>query len=224
MPRTPRTLRADRLVPGDRIEAHGEIHTIRRLSERVDSAFVTVWATDGAPVCLLPEETVPLIESAPPCPEMLPDLPSDPFRMFTGYDWIARLAGGWHDVALWGVRGWDLGGWPLQVVAHCHVPERDVYGQALYVEGDVYADAFATREDLHRATTHTALHCWESLHNGPEELRKRGAAEEMIESGRIPAAYCVPYSRLDAVPAPEYPPQTGGPRVMVEDTAEGDAR
>jgi hypothetical protein len=160
----------------------------------VEDPFVTLW-TDRLAVSLLPSENVALLQAAPPSPDALPALPDDPDNGLSGWDWIGQLPRlGWVPVPVWGDQGWPLGNWPYHIFAHCHVPHRDLYGLATWVESDVYVEAFATREERDLATTHTALHSWESNENGPASLRSPGAAEQMMASGQVPPAYRVPYS------------------------------
>ena len=84
--------------------------------------------------------------------ELLPDLP-DPADCDNGYDWIERLRRtGWKEVV-----GLDdnrlLGDWPYQVVAHHDDPDRDLYGLAVYTEGDVSVEGFRDRAKRDDATT-----------------------------------------------------------------------
>ncbi|WP_416975625.1 hypothetical protein [Streptomyces sp. 4F14] len=83
--------------------------------------------------------------------DLLPALP-DPLDCENGYWWIEKLRGtGWKEVA-----GLDdgslLGDWPYQVVAHYADPERELYGLAVYTEGDVSVEGFRTREARDEAT------------------------------------------------------------------------
>lgn len=77
-------------------------------------------------------------------------------RVDDGYDFIgAGASNGWHAVAGWGRDGWDLGSWPYVVVLFRGDLER-----AIYVEGDITVETFATREDRETATDETALFYW----------------------------------------------------------------
>ena len=76
--------------------------------------------------------------------DLLPDLPHVE-NCDNGYDWIEQLRGtGWHEVA-GGSDGRLLGDWPYQVVAHHDDPERELYGLAVYTEGDVSVEGFRTQ-------------------------------------------------------------------------------
>ena len=85
-----------------------------------------------------------------------------------GLEWATALSA--HTplsaVASWGRDGWDLGSWPLVVIATGEVDGRHVL--AVYVEGDVYVSTFATAAELVAAVDLEAFHWWESLGNGPD--------------------------------------------------------
>ena len=93
-------------------------------------------------------------------------------------------------VASWGRDGWDLGRWPLVVIATGEVDGRHVL--AVYVEGDVYVSHFATAVDLTDAVDLEAFHWWEQLGNGPDVSGYSTLAE-------VPAELRGPFStaRLD---------------------------
>lgn len=99
-------------------------------------------------------------------PDRLPALPDSPLD--TGYDWIGALSGGWHEVPAWGRGGWDLGSWPLVVVAHYDSP--DGYGMAVYIEGDVEVTAYPTRAERDQATDRHAACWWRYFEDGPDDL------------------------------------------------------
>lgn len=79
--------------------------------------------------------------------------PPDPEACDTGYDWIEQLRGtGWREVS--GLPDNRLlGDWPYQVAAHHDDPERDLYGLAVYTEGDVSVEGFRDRAKRDDATT-----------------------------------------------------------------------
>ncbi|WP_460467426.1 hypothetical protein [Calidifontibacter terrae] len=83
----------------------------------------------------------------------LPELPSpDVARCGDGYDWMDALDG-WQVVPLWGRDGYDLGRWPLLILAVATVGLADspVYGVATYIEGDVTVQAFNRPADTNDA-------------------------------------------------------------------------
>ena len=69
-------------------------------------------------------------------------------------------------VPSWGRDGWDLGRWPLVVVALGEVDGSHVL--AVYVEGDVYVSTFEAEPDLVAAVDREAWSWWESEGNGPD--------------------------------------------------------
>lgn len=78
--------------------------------------------------------------------ELLPDLPDpDLYESGNGYDWMEQLRGtGWHPVP-GSADGRLYDNWPYQVIAHHNDPERELYGLAIYTEGDVSVRGFRTR-------------------------------------------------------------------------------
>lgn len=83
--------------------------------------------------------------------ELLPGLP-DPADCDNGYFWMEKLAPyGWTFLA-GDTEGRQLGDWPYQVVAHHSDPERELYGLAVYTEGDVSVEGFRSREKRDEAT------------------------------------------------------------------------
>ncbi|WP_030375541.1 hypothetical protein [Streptomyces rimosus] len=133
--------------------------------------------------------------NAPACStlsDLLPGLPEDePER--GGYRWIDRLfATGWYTVGLWGANGWELGNRPHQIMAHCDLPQRGVYGLATYVAGDTTAEAFASREERDAATDEIAVRWWIANGDGPEGLTPGMSP--------VPALYRGPYNRWRTVP------------------------
>lgn len=67
-----------------------------------------------------------------------------------GYDYIDELSNGWYAVGLWGSDGWNLGRWPLMVVAHWD--GNGAYAFATRTEGDITIKQFHTREGRDHAT------------------------------------------------------------------------
>jgi hypothetical protein len=97
----------------------------------------------------------------------LPALP-DPF-WYSGYDWIGALRHcGWSAVPSWGRDGWDLGRWPLVIVAYYDRP--GCYGLCLYVEGDLDLSAYPTPEARDQATDRLAAFYWRYYQHGPTDL------------------------------------------------------
>ena len=87
-----------------------------------------------------------------------------------GYDWIGALSGGWYVVPSWGSRGWDLGRWPLVIVAHYDSDGDGLYGLAVYIEGDIDETAYRTREERDQATDLQAAASWREFEHGPRNL------------------------------------------------------
>lgn len=122
----------------------------------------------------------------------LPDLgdiprPSPSFSADSGYDWIEQLPRGWHVEPSWGRDGWDLGAWPLVVVALLVDEEHDRYAVATYTEGDVTVDRYQSRGALNAAVNEIAEFHWrlgQSL--GPDDLP---------EGSGLLAKHCGPYSQ-----------------------------
>jgi hypothetical protein len=81
-----------------------------------------------------------------------------------GLEWAAAVSA--HTplsaVGTWGRDGWDLGRWPLVVVATGEA--HDAHVLAVYV----YVSTFATADELTAAVDLEAFHWWESLGNGPD--------------------------------------------------------
>jgi hypothetical protein len=97
------------------------------------------------------------------------DLPELPRSIWDhGYDWIKALSGSWYVVPSWGSRGWDLGRWPLVIVAH--YDSDDLYGLAVYIEGDIYETAHRTRAERDQATDLQAAAFWREFEHGPRDL------------------------------------------------------
>jgi hypothetical protein len=83
--------------------------------------------------------------------DLLPDLP-DTEGCDSGYDWIEQLRGtGWREIA-GNADGCLFGDWPYQVVAHHNDPDRELYGLAVYTEGDVRIAGFRDKDARSKAT------------------------------------------------------------------------
>jgi hypothetical protein len=83
--------------------------------------------------------------------DILPDLP-EPDLSGDGCDWIEALRGtGWREIA-GHPDGRLLGDWPYQVVALHSDPQRELYGLAVYTEGDVHVQGFRDRAARDKAT------------------------------------------------------------------------
>jgi hypothetical protein len=106
-----------------------------------------------------------------------------------GYEFMeAGAAAGWRAVSAWGSDGWDLGDWPYVVVLFRGELER-----AVYVEGDITIEAFATSADRESSTDEVAEFYWRAQESGPSDLPAAGEP--------LPAAYRGPYSRSRGVVA-----------------------
>jgi hypothetical protein len=107
----------------------------------------------------------------------LPDLgniprPPQGHRFGNGYEWMNEgLPEGWHPEPIWGRDGWDLGGWPLVVVALYIDDEHGHFAVAEYVEGDVNVQRYKSRGALYVAVNNIAEFHWrmEQSH-GPRDL------------------------------------------------------
>jgi hypothetical protein len=78
-----------------------------------------------------------------------------------GYDWMEKLDGtGWRALPNWGRDGWDLGDWPLVVIAHAHDTDNGDYLLAERVEGDVTVWAYHTKDERDTGTDRSARYWW----------------------------------------------------------------
>ncbi len=107
----------------------------------------------------------------------------------TGADGYSTMAvaekRGWRTVGAWGSHGWNLGSWPLVVIYH-----RDGAGGfdlATYVEGDITAYSFPTRELRDAATDEIAFFYWK--HEGQSWVEGIDSAAEMPEPLRGPYSW-----------------------------------
>lgn len=85
-----------------------------------------------------------------------------------GHDWMEELRDGWQPVASWGRDGWDLLEWPYAAVAH--FDGEELYGLAIYEEGDVSVQSFPHREGRDAATDRIAVQYWRVNGRGPRDL------------------------------------------------------
>jgi hypothetical protein len=87
-----------------------------------------------------------------------------------GWDFIARLPdAGWQAVPVWGADGWDLGDWPLAVIAVRALPQTGGVEVCEYVDGEWM---ITTWPDVDTATAHVdglAAHWWERTGRGPTD-------------------------------------------------------
>jgi hypothetical protein len=134
-----------------------------------------------------PERLADLEERLAPLPD-LGDIPhpGEGLSSGSGYGWIERLSSGWHAEPSWGRDGWDLGAWPLVVVALFVDEDRGRYAAATYTESDVTVNRYRSRSALHAAVNDIAEFHWrlgQSL--GPGDLP---------EGHGLLAKHCGPYS------------------------------
>ena len=81
------------------------------------------------------------------------------------------LPDGWHPEPIWGRYGWDLGAWPLIVVALYIDDERGRHAVATYIEGDVYVERYKSRGALYVAVNQIAEWHWrQGQSRGPRDL------------------------------------------------------
>jgi hypothetical protein len=98
-------------------------------------------------------------------PELLPDHSGD------GHAWIERLPAGWEAVPSWGRDGWDLGAWPLCVVAAYDNPDANAFAVGVYTEGDMRVTHHSTQLDLYIAIDEVAEWYWRHEYAiGPKDL------------------------------------------------------
>lgn len=89
-----------------------------------------------------------------------------------GYEWMSEgLPEGWHPEPIWGRDGWDLGAWPLVVVALYIDEEEGRFAAATYTEGDVTARRYKSRGALYVAVNGIAEFHWRlGQARGPRDL------------------------------------------------------
>lgn len=102
-----------------------------------------------------------------------------------GYDVMEAAAHErWVAIPAWGRDGWDLGDWPYVVIYARRTP--DAHQLVYYVEGDVTAYAYATREERNRAIDELAFFHWK--HQGEPWVEGIDSPEQM------PEHLCGPFS------------------------------
>ncbi|GAA3712087.1 hypothetical protein ACRWOO_18410 [Streptomyces sp. NEAU-PBA10] len=125
--------------------------------------------------------------------EVLPFLPEDFHDGGDADTWLAHLAPwGWTGVRDWGSEGWDLGNWPYQAVALYDSPFELYYALAVYTEGDVSVEAWATREERDTSVDLLALSYWSHSDRGPAD-----APDPSTPPSDIPARFRGPYTPED---------------------------
>ncbi|TDU24450.1 hypothetical protein [Arthrobacter sp. JUb115] len=104
-----------------------------------------------------------------------------------GNDWMESLAGtGWHEVP-----GWDLGFWPYIIFAAAKTEDAagKLFGYTTYVEGDVTARWYRSREARNLAISKEAFWYWaRGQPDGPEALEGMNSQEFQPIDG-----LCEPY-------------------------------
>jgi hypothetical protein len=121
---------------------------------------------------------------------LLPFLPEDFHDGGDADDWLAHLAPwGWTGVREWGSGGWSLGNWPYQAVAFYDCPFGLYYALAVYTEGDVSVEAWATREERNASADVLALFYWSDSQRGPAD-----APDPATPPSEIPARFRGPHA------------------------------
>jgi len=120
----------------------------------------------------------------------LPDLgeipqPPSGHLMQSGYAWIKRLPVGWCAEPVWGREGWDLGAWPLAIVALYIDADRGLHAVATYTEGDVTAKRYAGRGALYVAVNEIAEFHW--------RLGQAQGPDDLPEDSGLLTRHCGPY-------------------------------
>lgn len=87
-------------------------------------------------------------------PDLLPD------HSGNGYAWIGCLPSGREAVPSWGRDGWDLGAWPLCIVAAYDKSEANAFAVGVYTEGDVTVTRYESQLDLYIAMDQLAEWYW----------------------------------------------------------------
>ncbi|KFG71355.1 hypothetical protein [Streptomyces mutabilis] len=128
--------------------------------------------------------------------ELLPFLPEDFHDGGDAGDWLAHLKPwGWTGVRDWGSEGWNLTNWPYQAVALYDSPFDICYALAIYTEGDVAVEAWATREERNASVTALALSYWSHSDRGPAD-----APDPDTPPAETPARFRCPYTPDDSAP------------------------
>lgn len=121
----------------------------------------------------------------------LPDLGEIPYPGWghgvgSGYEWMEQLTPGWHVESSWGRNGWDLGAWPLIVVALYVDAEHERYAVATYTEGDVDVKRYRSRGALYVAVNEIAEFHW--------RLGQSRGPDDLPEGSGLLAKHCGPFS------------------------------
>ena len=134
-----------------------------------DEADPGAQARSSAP----PDRLTDLEERLAPLPD-LGDIPRPAWghAFDSGWDWMGEgLPAGWHPEPAWGRDGWDLGAWPLVVVALFVDDRHERYAVATYVEGDIEVRRYQSRDALHVAVNEIAEFHWRlGQSHGPSDL------------------------------------------------------
>jgi hypothetical protein len=126
-------------------------------------------------------------------PELHPDYSRD------GYEWIERLPAGWEAVPSWGRDGWDLGAWPIAIVATYENSDTGQYAFGIYTEGDVSVTQVETHGNLYAAVDGLAEWYWRNEYAlGPTDLPE---GQGLLDHHRRPFAWW----RVEAVKQRQHP-------------------
>ncbi|GAB3873838.1 hypothetical protein ACFQ1S_03730 [Kibdelosporangium lantanae] len=106
----------------------------------------------------------------------LPSVPVPYADSYDGHEWRDKAEQfGWDVPGLWGRDGWDLGSWPLVVMALYDSEKTDTWALMTYVEGDMVVKVFTTREARDLAVTEVAVGWWRfGTADGPDDLPETG--------------------------------------------------
>lgn len=121
-----------------------------------------------------------------------------------GWEWMEEgLPGGWHAEPIWGRYGWDLGAWPLIVVALFIDDEGQRYAVATFTEGDINIKRYKSRGALYVSVDKIAEFHW--------RLGQSRGPRDLPEGGGLLAHHTGPYpgwsSAREAATRPEHPEQ-----------------
>ena len=106
----------------------------------------------------------------------VPKIPVPFIDSHNGTEWISKATEfGWCVTPSWGQMGWDLGNWPLMVVALYDSEPDTMFAMVSYVEGDLVLKAFASQDRRDQAVTEIAVAWWRGgFVPGPNDLPKQG--------------------------------------------------
>jgi hypothetical protein len=163
---------------------------------------VPYWRSASDPIPPTPDEPVDeaadearraarlegLEERLAPLPDLgeIPPPPSG-HAFDSGYGWMAALPEGWYAEPSWGRDGWDLGAWPLIVVALFTDDERELYAVAAFVEHGVTVQRYRSRGALNAAVNDIAEFHW--------RLGQAQGPRDLPEGNGLRAHHAGPYSR-----------------------------